>query len=157
MVLHTKPRQEKRLGEELAGEGLEVFLPLVRHTRVYGHRKRQVELSLFPSYLFVRAPGEAKEQIYRTERVVTIVPVRDQQRLEAELAQVRRAIDLGLELDPFPYLEVGRRARVRSGPMMGLEGLIDKRGPRQRLILVVQTLGRAVCVEVDAGVLEPLD
>jgi transcription antitermination factor NusG len=49
------------------------------------------------------------------------------------------------------------RVEVRSGPFRGLQGVIEEVGRNDRLILQVQTLGRAVCLEIDGALLDPLD
>ena len=60
------------------------------------------------------------------------------------------------EFDPWPYLAVGRRCRVASGPMRGIEGIVHRRKNMTRLVLTVHTLGQAVALEIDGGLLEPV-
>jgi hypothetical protein len=45
---------------------------------------------------------------------------------------------------------------VRSGPLRGVQGLIETRLGVSRLILQVQMLGQAVVLEVDGALLEPV-
>lgn len=156
-VLHTKARQEKSLADGLDAAGIENLLPLIRRVRVYGHRKRIVSAPLFPSYVFLKGDLDAAYFAVRTSRVARIVEVPDQGRFEHEVGQVLAALAAGGQLDAFAYLKEGRRARVRSGPFQGIEGLIDERLPRDRLILRVQALGRATGLEIDASLLEPMD
>jgi transcription antitermination factor NusG len=60
-------------------------------------------------------------------------------------------------VEPYPYLKVGRRVEVRSGPLRGLQGIIEQRLGQCRLLLGVQMLGRGVSLEIDAALLEPLE
>ena len=60
-------------------------------------------------------------------------------------------------LDPYPHLRCGVRVEVRSGPMRGVQGLIQDRSRRDRLILQVDMLGQAVSLEVDAAMLDVID
>lgn len=156
-VLHTRSRQEKAVAELLDNSGVEWYLPLYKRVRVYGHRKRVVEAPLFPSYVFMRGQREQAFDLISNKRVVQILPVRDQKRFEHELEQIRRAIDGEAHLDPYPYLREGVAAVVRSGPLKGVEGIVESRTRCDRLILCVQTLGRAVAIEMDAALLEVLD
>ena len=153
-VLHTRSRQEKAAASDLSALGVDFFLPLVRQARYYGRRKRSVELPLFSGYLFARG---AQEQIYsvdRAKRLVGIIRVPIQQQLNWELRNLHLAIVNKVVLDPYPMLKKGMRVEVRSGPLRGLQGMIESRGPASRLVLQVEMLGRAVSLEVDASLLD---
>ncbi|MHC5007636.1 MAG: transcription termination/antitermination protein NusG [Planctomycetota bacterium] len=156
-VIHTRSRQEKALARTLTAAGIEHFLPLIRCARFCGHRKRFVDEPLFACYLFLRGPKEATYLAVATKRVASVINVADQQRFVQELEQIRLALDSGADLSPYPYLEVGRRARVKGGPFQGIEGLIEKFPRPDRLVLQIEALGRATCLEIDAGLLEPVD
>ena len=156
-VLHTKPRQEKALAETLRAADLRFYLPTVRERREYGHRWRETDRPLFPSYLFLRGSREQAWFAQGTRRVVSVIEVPDQAEFVRELEQIRRALVGRATLDPYPYLKRGRRVRVRSGPFKGVEGVVDERARPERLILKVDALGRAVSLEIDACLLEPAD
>ena len=155
-VLHVKSRQEKALADDLAVRGISYFLPLVRHQRVYGRRKAVIEVPLFPGYLFLQGDLEQAYDADRTGRVARIIPVADQGRLARELASVRMVVEQDGPLDPYPYLKEGLPVRVRSGPLEGLEGLIESKYKRDRLIIQVDVLGQGVSMEIDGACLELL-
>ncbi|MCC6678458.1 MAG: hypothetical protein IT436_15090 [Phycisphaerales bacterium] len=156
-VAHTRPRQEKALGEALTALGIACFVPLVRHIRYYAHRKRIVDLPLFQSYAFLFGTRDHAHQAIRTKRIAHVLPVEDQARLEHELLQIDRAIAGHAAFDPYPFLAVGKRVAVTAGPFRGLEGLIDERRSPHRLVLNVSLLGRATSLEIDASLLEVID
>ena len=156
-VLHTRSRQEKALAEQLQKFSIEHFLPLVQIERRYGHRVRIVEKPLFPSYLFMHASREDRARAMTTNRIANVLNVPDQQMLVRELRQIQAAISSGVPLDPYAYLHVGHWVRVRSGPLMGLEGRVEDRRKAHRLVLQVQVLGQATSLEIDADLLEPMD
>ena len=156
-VLHTKPRQEKAVARTLDAAGIDHYLPLLRRAAYYGRRKCLVDEPLFASYIFLRG---TKEQAYfanTTKRIVNIIPVIEQARFEFELTQIRLALTGDAELSPYRYLEVGHRVRVRTGPFKNIEGLIESWAKADRLILQINTLGRAASLEIDASLLDPLD
>lgn len=156
-VLHTRSRQEKALAEQLQKFSIEHFLPIVQIERRYGHRMRIVEKPLFPSYLFMHGSREDRAQAMTTNRIANVLDVPDQQMLVRELKQIQAAISSGITLDPYAYLHVGHWVRVRSGPLMGLEGRVEDRRKAHRLVLQVQVLGQATSLEIDADLLEPMD
>jgi transcription antitermination factor NusG len=155
-VLHVRSRQEKLLADELTQWEIGHFLPLVRQNRLYGKRKAVVELPLFPSYMFLRGSRDDAYRANGTKRVARIIDVADQQTLTSELTNLHLALSGGVPLDPYPYLKDGVRVEVRSGPLRGLQGVIEGRGGTGRLILQVEMLGRAVSIEVPGTLLEPI-
>jgi transcription antitermination factor NusG len=156
-ILHTKSRQEKALAESLASMGISYFLPLSKLQRTYGHRKEMVELPLFPGYVFLHATLEEAYFADRTKRVAKVIQVVDQATLIKELRQIQLALEAQVPLDPFPYLREGIRVEVRSGPLRGLRGIIEDRLKRDRLILQVETLGRAASLEIDGALLDVVE
>ena len=155
-VLHTRARQEKAVAHYLAQRRIEHFLPLSEQVRYYGRRKLRVELPVFPGYVFLRGSAEQAYEADRTRRLAQIIRVRDQQRIAWELSNIRLALEREAVLEPYPYLKQGIRVEVRSGPMKGLQGVIEARHA-DRLVLQVDMLGQAVSVEVDGSLLEPLE
>ena len=156
-VLHTRSRQEKAVAELLEASGVEIFLPLIRKVRYYGHRQRVAELPLFPSYVFVWGTHEAIFPAIASKRAVGAIRANDQERLDRELLHLKLALDGQADLDPYPFLEQGRAVRVTAGPFQGIEGLVEERRSADRLVLQIHTLGRATALEIDPSLLEPLD
>lgn len=155
-LLHTKSRQEKLLADELHRMGVGHYLPLAKQVRYYGKRKATVQIPLFPGYVFVRGSVEETYQANRTHRVARIITVSDQVRLDWELKNLHLAHRSSAALNPYPYLRKGVRVEVRSGAFRGLQGLVETVAGGGRLILQVQMLGRAVSVEIQGAVLEPV-
>lgn len=111
---------------------------------------------MFPGYLFVRANPEHIYPLITLRRVVQMIQVPDQARLSWEITQVCRAIDAGALLDPVPYVARGWQVRVRTGPLKGVEGIVERRTGPQRLLLQITTLGQAVGVDISAFDVDPL-
>jgi transcriptional antiterminator NusG len=153
-VLHTKSRQEKAMAGDLAARKVAHFLPLVTKTRSSGSRKIKVEEPLFPGYLFLRGSQDDVYNADRTKRVAHIITVPNQQRLIWELRNLAMALQNKTPLDPYPYLKEGVRVEVTSGPLRGLQGIIESRSSIDRLILSVEILGRAVSVELQGALLD---
>ena len=155
-VLHTKSRQEKVVAADLAAMGIPFYLPLVRQVRYYGRRKTRVSMPLFPGYVFLRGTLEQVYAADRTKRIANIIPVNAQDQLDWELRNLHLALSKDAELIPFPFLSKGVRVEVRSGPFRGLQGVIEGRAADNRLILQVDMLGRAVSLEIDGALLDPI-
>lgn len=153
-VLQTRSRQEKALAELLQDAGASPFLPIFRRVMHYGHRRRTAELPLFPNYLFLWGTVEHTYRAMSSKRAVRSIPISDHRKLNDELTQIRRAIGGDAALSPFRFLERGMRVRVVSGPFKDLEGMVESPEKSGRLILQIQTLGRAASLEIDACLLQ---
>ena len=156
-LLHTRSRQEKALCETLAAKGIAHYLPLANVTRHYGNRRVGVELPLFPGYVFLKGQLEQAYVADRTKRVAGIIRVVDQERVYCELRNLALALSTHAQLDPYPFLRVGVRVEVRCGPLAGLQGIIESKLKRDRLILQVEVLGQATSLEIDGAILDVID
>ena len=160
-VVYTSPNHEKKVAEQFRVRRIESYLPLYRARRRWKNGCHvTLELPLFPSYVFVRIASRERGQVLQVPSVIAIVgngreplPLAD-----AEIETLR--VGLGLRLaEPHPYLTVGHRARIRCGPLQGLEGIIlwKKNGSgRLRVVLTLDAIMKSVAVEVDADELELL-
>jgi transcriptional antiterminator RfaH len=156
-VLHTRSRQEKALADDMTALGVACYLPLVRHVRYHGGRKAIVELPLFPGYLFLRGAAEDAYRADRTRRVAQILKVQDQQRIDWELRNLHLALGQDAPLAAYPALRKGVRVEVIGGPLRGLQGMVEDRSKRDRIILQVLMLGQAVSVEIEGSLLQVID
>ena len=156
-VLQTLSRQEKAVVEDAQRSGPFCYLPLVSMPRIYGKRKLNVQLPVFPGYVFLYGTRDEAFAVDRAGRIAKIISVVDQQRLHQDLTNFRRALSSGMGFDPYPFLTSGRRVEVTAGVLKGVEGLVADRVSPTRLVLQIETLGRAVSVEVDAGLLRSID
>jgi len=156
VVLHTKSRCEKILSDEMAKQEIDHFLPLVGKVKYYGNRKVLVDEPLFPGYLFLRGTLSDAYQAAKTKRVANIIRVVKQAELAWELHNLWLAISSGARLDPFPALKIGVRVEILSGPFRGIQGIVQDRLRANRLVLQIEMLGRAVGLELDGAILNPI-
>jgi transcription antitermination factor NusG len=148
-VLHTKPRQEKRLAQHLHERHVPFFLPLVsRQVRI---RARVVlsHLPLFPGYVFVLGNWEERVAALATGRVVQSLKVVDQELLWHDLRQIQQLIASGAPLTPEGRLEPGATVEIRSGPLAGLRGTIINSVSGRRFLVRVDFIQRGASVLLD--------
>jgi transcription antitermination factor NusG len=157
-ALQTRSRYEHFVGAMLRGKGYELFLPVYTCRRRWSDRIKELELPLFPGYVFCRFNPLDRFPIVVTPGVLQVVgigkspvPVDD-----AEIAAIQTAVQSGLPRQPWPFLQIGQRVRVECGPLCGIEGVfVDFKG-RHRLVLSVTLLQRSVAVEMDAAWVSPI-
>ena len=156
-VLRTRSRQEKAVVSELAAMGTAHYLPLVRTARYYGRRKVQVDLPLFPGYVFLFGELEQAYDADRSRRVAQLIRVPDQAELQRQLENLELALSRGAQPEACSQFEAGVRVEVRSGPFKGVQGVVQSRGRADRLVLEVGVLGQGASLEIEQTLLEPID
>ena len=157
-ALRTRSRHEKRLRDQLATRGIEPFLPLVNRWRRWKDRRKQVAFPLFPGYCFARFSLRERLAVLTAVGVVQILGNHDGPLPvpEAEIEGVRRLVTSTLPMDPHPYLQAGDWVEVVHGPLVGLQGVLLRKGSRARLVISVRLIKQAVSVELDADAVTPI-
>jgi transcription antitermination factor NusG len=152
-AVYTCANREKRVASELAVREVEHFLPLYSSVRRWKDRRVCLELPLFPGYVFVRMDLGGKLRVLEIPGVVRLVgfngspaPVNDD-----EMEAMRNGLCGAFHAEPCPYLRVGRRVRVKSGPLRGMEGTLMKKKSGYRFVLSLELIQRAIAVEIDAA------
>lgn len=157
-ALRVRFRYQTCVATFLCGTGYECFLPTYWTRRRWSDRIKQMELPLFPGYLFCRFNPQDRLPILKTPGVISIVGIAKNPTPvdEAEIAALRALVHSGLSREPCPYLQTGQRVRIEHGALCGLEGiLLDFRGCH-RIVLSVTLLQRSVAVEMDSSWVQPL-
>src|SRR5229473_136722 len=143
--------REKTANLLLENAGYECFLPISKCMRRWSDRMKEVEVPLFPGYLFCRMNPHNRLPVLMTPGVIQIVgvgktpiPVE-----EKEIEAIQRVQKSGLSAMPWPYMQVGHVARIEDGPLRGLTGIVIKIKSGMKLVLSVNLLQRSVAVELD--------
>jgi transcription antitermination factor NusG len=156
-ALHVRTRHEAGVAAHLRGMGYEDFLPIYKNRTRWSDRVKELETPLFPGYLFCRFDPQKRLPILKTPGVIQVVgysrqpiPVE-----EKEIEAIQALVASGIPSQPWPYLKVGEKVRIDSGPLRGREGILVEFKGSQRLILSVALLQRSVAVEIDAVLVKP--
>lgn len=157
-ALYTCANREKRVADQLDAQGIEHFLPCYDSLRRWKDRKVRLSLPLFPGYVFVHLPLRNRVQVLQVPGAVKLVGFNGQPAAlpEGDIETLRLGLGRELGAEPHPFLKVGRRVRVRSGPFEGLLGILTRRKSKTRLVISLELIMRAIAVEVDESDLEPV-
>ncbi len=157
-AVQTRPNHEKRVEERLKLKSLTTFLPVHRcRHRWKNGVNADLELPLFPCYLFARASAHDRLGIMQLPGVVglaassahpTSIP-------DDEIEFLRTAIDT-LRAVPHPYLKAGETVRIVAGPLAGMEGILVRRKQELRVVISIELIMRSLVVEVSECDLEPV-
>lgn len=157
-ALQVKPRHERVVATAARHKGFQEFLPLYKRRRRWSDRSKIVELPLFPGYVFCRLNEEHRLALLTIPGVVHLVsngkvpaPIDD-----LEIAAIQSAIQSEIPVEPWPFLEVGKRVRL-SGGSAGVEGFLVQTRDQQRVVLGLTLLKQSIAMEVEPAWIEPLD
>lgn len=157
-VVQTSPRHEKRVREHLGHRRIECFLPLFRTIHRWKNGcKVQVELPLFPGYLFVNITRSDRVRVLEVPGVLWFVGPKGEpaQLPDTEIETLRSGLHLQ-KFEPYTNLIVGQRVRIKAGSLTGLAGVLVRSANGFRVVLTVELIRQSVAVELDAADVEPI-
>jgi transcription antitermination factor NusG len=158
---YTVPHHEKRVAEHLSNRDIEYFLPLYHAQHKWKNGlTANLELPLFPSYVFVRTGSQSERvRVLEVPGVIFMVGGTGRKPIplpDCEINQLRAELHLR-HPEPHPLLMVGQRVRICSGALAGMEGILERRKNSTRVVLTLETIRQSVAVEVNSDDLEPLE
>jgi transcription antitermination factor NusG len=160
LAVQTKPRHEKRVAAELEEKGVVAFLPLSREIHQWSDRKREVEVPLFSTYVFVRIEEpNSRIKVLQTNGVFHFVGVRGAGSPipDEQIETLQTIIRHKVFFSQHPFLNIGQKVRVRGGSLDGICGVLAAINNDRSLIVSVDTIQRSLAVRIDSGYgIEPI-
>ena len=157
-ALYVRSRHERVVESGLRGKGYPAFSPFYRTKRKRVDRIAELDVPLFPGYVFCQFDANKRLPILTTPGIVGVVgpgnrpgPVDD-----AEIASIRTIALSGRPVQPWPFLRSGQRIRLQAGPLMGAEGIFLRVKDECHLVVSITLLQRAVSVVIEKEVVAPL-
>ena len=159
-AIYTRSRHEKVVYELLNDKGVETFLPLRVLLSQWKDRKKKIESPLFPGYLFTRINIlDDFTKVITSKGVVKIlgtngtpIPIPTD-----EIDSVKTLLKSGLKYDPYPFLKSGMKVQVIRGPLQGINGKINERLGKYKLLISIELIKRSISVEIDVKDVEPIE
>jgi transcriptional antiterminator NusG len=152
-ALAVLARQEKSALEDMRRRGFESWLPLRVERRAWSDRIQNVELALFPGYVFVKTALDVQKRLDLLKvrgahdlvgrlpgdaRIARAIP-------DSEIESLRTVVDTDRAIDPLTKIVPGARVRVVFGPLKGAFGILERGlDGQRRLVVQVALLGRGV-------------
>jgi transcription antitermination factor NusG len=157
-AVYTRANHEKRVALQLGQRSVEHFLPLYNSQRRWKDRRVQLQLPLFPGYVFVHLALRDRLQVLQIPGVAKLVGFNGTPAALplADIEAMRTCRASNLDLEPHPYLSVGRRVRVKTGPLEGHEGIVTRKKNRLRFVISLDLINRSAAIEVSATDIAPV-
>jgi transcription antitermination factor NusG len=157
-AVRVRSNHERIAAAHLRERGYQEFSPSCKTERRWSDRKKEMDQFLFPGYVFCRLDPLDRLPVLTAPGVVDLVgfgkipaPIPDH-----EIECIRRMVQSGLFVMPWPFLELGHKVLIERGPLAGVEGILDDVRGKCRLVVSVQLLQRSVSAEVDRSWIRPL-
>jgi transcriptional antiterminator RfaH len=154
-AVHTQPMGEQRAAANLARQGYATYLPLYRCRRSHARKVDLVQKPLFPRYLFVALDmlRDRWRPILSTFGVSSIVRVGDApvpvpEGVVDAIRAHESAHTFDQSLEPARRFKPGMVVRVTGGPFADLIGKFQGLADTERVIVLLDLLGREVRVHV---------
>lgn len=141
-ALYTRPKNEKKVTEQLVKLGIEVYCPLVTQVKQWSDRKKKVETPLISSYVFVNVEEKERDKVFEAFGVVRYLfwlgkpaVIRDEEiyLLKDSLKEVISSFEIS-EIKPGDVMNISR------GPFQGKEGVV-KAVEKNKIQLILKELG----------------
>ncbi|MBE0511344.1 MAG: transcription/translation regulatory transformer protein RfaH [Chromatiales bacterium] len=147
-VIQTKPRKEVQALENLQRQGYHSYCPWITQKKLQRRRWVSSTEPLFPRYLFVElAEGTDNfAPIHSTVGVSAMVrfgniPARMSDTAISYIMQQEAGLMRGHESNR-PDWHPGDELEILDGPMMGLKGIFQKHLGEERVMLLLDLLGK---------------
>ena len=157
-ALYTMPQSENAIRRLLDSRKIESLFPTYEVQKFWKNRQRVRTLRpLFPSYLFVRIDNRQRSIVLSCPGVLRIIG-----NLRAPFSIPDREIEFlqsqsgNRKIEPWLDMAIGKRVRIHSGPMQGLEGTLVEKGNSFRFILTVAVINQHAAIGIEPEEVEIL-
>ena len=153
-VAYTQPQKELLALHNLRNQGLHAYLPRYSKTRRHARRTDTVLTPLFPLYMFVKM--DAAQQRWRaingTLGIAYLLSDGEFPLVlsSAAIDAIKNRESNGIVTISPPNFEKGQKVRIIDGPLAELEGCFECVDDQERVVLLMDLLGRAVRTRVEA-------
>lgn len=149
-VLFVRTNQEKTTASRLDHLQIDHFLPCFRSLRQWKDRRVTLDVPLFPGYVFVHLPHAERMRVLRLPNVLYFVGSGSSPAVlsDEEIAWIGRGLQSGNAV-PHECLSKGQRVVITSGALAGLKGILVREVNKTRVVVSLESIGRAFTVEVD--------
>jgi transcription antitermination factor NusG len=149
-AIQVLPRHEFSSAKILRGKGFDPFVPKFKSERIWSDRKIELELPLFPGYIFCRFDVRVRLPVMTTPGVIRIVgngktPIPVEER---EIQAVQLIVQHECKAHPHSFIPIGTCVVVDEGPLSGLAGIVKGYKNRQ-LVISIGLIQQSISINVD--------
>ena len=147
-ALYTKPRNEKKVEEQLLKMGLEAFCPKVSVVKQWSDRKKRVSQPLIPSNVFIKIKEQERDLVFSVSGVVRYLFFLGKPAIikESEINAMKETLNHDFKEVGVMNLEKGQKFTIEEGTFKGQEvTFLEQKG--SKIILRLESLGIKLILE----------
>ena len=150
-AVHTQARKEDKAELNLRRQGFEVYCPRLHKQRRHARKVETVRVPFFPSYIFARLDLDAERwrSINGSFGVRSLLAFGDRPSPAPESfveALMEREARQGILAPPVPAFRPGEALVLEEGPFKDLVGRFERLADNERVMLLLDLMGRDVRV-----------
>lgn len=151
-VIHTKPKCELKVYEQVVRKSIEAYLPLIDTIRYWSDRKKKVKIPLFPGYVFINGDEtERYEAISNTAGALRYVMYRKRPAVvsDEEINSIRISMQIPEKVKiEQKNLSLGDMVEITHGVFRGLKGYITQTRGNYKLIVNITELDTSFSIQL---------
>lgn len=152
-VIHTKPRQEQRALQNLLQQGYQCYLPMFSAEKLSRARLTVSIEPLFPRYLFIRLDtgrtGQSWTAIRSTFGVSALVTFGlTPAKIDDAIIEALEAHQEMMDQAPQRLFASGERLNVFEGPFAGMEAVYQMPSGENRVMVLIELMGKLVQMQL---------
>jgi transcription antitermination factor NusG len=151
-VIHTKPKCEKKVCEQVERKGIETYLPLIDTIRYWSDRKKKVKVPLFPGYVLIYGDDKERyEAISDTAGALRYVMYRKRPAVvsDDEIKNIRISMQIPEKVRiEQKNLVLGDFVEITHGVFRGLKGFITQTRGNYKLIVNITELETSFSIQL---------
>jgi len=152
---HTKPRREKKLVEDCERRGISAKLPCYERINIAADRGIPRSRP-FRVMSFFSLPTDREIWCVRDQHVANLLDVFDRAIFHRQLQDIFLALEANLEVWLAPSIGEECGARIKAGPLQGLEGWVEKRYGMETVLLRLDFINQAAAVNWERNFWNPV-
>ena len=151
-AVQTRSRHEKFVHQHLLMRNVVTYLPVITETHTWSDRRQNVEVPLFPGYVFVRLipHNEWRVKVLRIPGVVRFVGCTSEGSTipDDQITSVKTILEHQINCVSCPFLRVGQRVRIKGGALNGVEGIFLRRSGNDALVVSIDAIQKSLLVTI---------
>lgn len=147
-ALYTKPRNEKKVVEDLEALNMEVYCPMVTVVKQWSDRKKRIEQPLLSSYVFVKTTEKDRAKVFNSFGAVRYLFWLGKPAIvkENEILAMKELLQEKYKEITVSGLQPGNKVTLEEGVFKGQEATF-KEQKGNKTILLLESLGMTLILE----------
>jgi transcription antitermination factor NusG len=151
-AIYTRYKREKMVQKQLTEKGVEAYLPLSMHKRVYTRKIKKIELPLISCYVFVKITQSEYFTVASTQDVVKFVKFSHELLAipEREIKILKAITGQNIEVEAIALKpEIGDDIEICFGSLYGLKGKLVDHQNDKNVVIELEQMGFSMRMHVD--------